>query len=278
MHPLPQISIIVPSYNQVGFLSKALDSLAQQEYPNLEVIVVDGGSSDGTLELLRTRSDLITRWVSEPDKGQTNALNKGFAMAGGQIFGWLNCDERYRPGALRLVGMTFAEHPRLDIVFGHRIVVDAAGREIGRMKLPAIHPRNYALFAAGLLFSDTTFWRADLHRCTGNLDEITCQRYAMDFDWFARLGLRVRKWRRLDAYLSEFTEHPNRVSIDVAEMPDIAYMIRKKVQGLAGVGPLKIMLCSPAYFVFSRCGRFGWRGLLKLPRLSSLLRVAGLIK
>jgi glycosyltransferase involved in cell wall biosynthesis len=74
---LPGISVVIPSFNQSGFLARALDSLSRQEYPGLEVIVADGGSSDGTVELLKSRADVVTRWVSEPDRGQTHALNKG---------------------------------------------------------------------------------------------------------------------------------------------------------------------------------------------------------
>ena len=269
---------MIPSYNQAGFLSGALDSIASQNYQNLEVIVIDGASTDGTVELLTQRTDVVSRWVSEPDEGQTNALNKGFDIATGKVFGWLNCDERYRPGALRLVGETFVKNPELEIIFGHRVVVDKQGREIGRMKLPAIHPGNYALYVSGLLFSDTTFYAAELHRRTGRFDEIDCKRYGMDFDWFARLGLNIRHWKRLDAYISEFTEHEGRVSKNVVEMPEIAYQIRKRVQKLAGVSPFRIMLLSPIYFILSRYGRFGWRGLLRLPRPSSLLRVAGVIR
>jgi glycosyltransferase involved in cell wall biosynthesis len=250
----------------------------EQEYPHLEVIVVDGASSDGTVELLEARSDIVTQWVSEPDKGQTNALNKGFAMATGEVFGWLNCDERYLPGALHLIGEAFEEDPELDIVFGHRIVVDQEGREIERMKLPPVHPGKYALYASGLLFSDTTFWKAEIHRRTGQLDEINHPRYGMDFDWFARLGLNVKHWKRLDAYLSEFTEYEGRVTKNVAEMPEIAYQIRKRVQRLAGISPLRVIFWSPLYFSLSRYGRFGWRGLLKPPSAISLLRVAGIVR
>lgn len=278
MQSLPKISIIIPSYNQVSFLARALDSLVNQEYLNLEVIVVDGGSTDGTVDLLKVRTDIVNRWVSGPDKGQTNALNKGFAMATGEVFAWLNCDERYLPGTLRLVSETFKEDPRLDIVFGHRIVVDQEGREIERMKLPAVHPGKYALYASGLLFSDTTFWKADIHRRTGQLDEVNCGRYGMDFDWFARLGLNVKRWKRLDVYLGEFTEYPGRVSKNVAEMPEIAYQIRKRIQRLAGISPLRVIFWSPLYFFFSRYGRLGWRGLLKPPSAISLLRVAGIVR
>jgi len=259
-------------------LGRALDSLGRQEYPNLEVIVVDGASQDDTVAVLQARPDVVTRWVSEPDTGQTQALNKGFAMATGEVFAWLNCDECYRPGTLRLIGEAFARDPDLDIVFGHRLVVDRSGREIRRMRLPALHPRNYALYASGLLYSDTTFWKAEVHRRTGELDEITYPRGFMDFDWFGRLGLQVKRWRRLDAYLSEFTEHEGRLTIDVPEMPEIAYQVRRRLQQLTGVTPFQVMLWSPLYFVICRYTYFGWRGLLRPPAFKSLLRVAGLIR
>jgi glycosyltransferase involved in cell wall biosynthesis len=274
----PRISVVIPSYNGVSFLTRALDSLAEQDYPELEAIVVDGGSHDGTVELLKSRSDVISRWISEPDRGQTHALNKGFAMATGEIFGWLNCDERYLPGTLKLVGEAFRQEPDLDIIFGHRIVVDREDREIDRMRLPPIHPAKYAIYASGLLFSDTTFWKADVHRRTGKLDEVHCGRYGMDFDWFARLGLNVRRWKRIDVFLSEFTEYEGRISKNVVEMPDIAHEIRKRVQRLAGVSPLGVIALSPIYFLLSRYGRFGWRGLIRPPSPKSLLRVSGIIR
>jgi len=177
---------------------------------------------------------------------------------------------------LRLVGETFAQNPELDLVFGHRVVVDQEGGEIGRERLPAIHPLNYALFAAGVIFSDTAFWTADLHRRTGQLDEVNHPRYGMDYDWFARLGLNLKRWKRLNAYLSEFTEHDGRLAGNVPEIPEIARQIRRRIQRLAGVGPFKVMLCSPIYFVLSRYGRYGWRGLFQPPRPTSLFRVAGL--
>ena len=274
----PRVSIILPSYNQAAFLERALDSLNNQYYPKLEVIVIDSASTDGTVDLLKYRRDIVSKWVSERDNGQTHALNKGFAMATGEIFGWLNCDERYRRGTLHLVGEAFLKNPELDIVFGHRIVVDTEGREIGRMKLPAIHPGKYALYASGLLYSDTTFWTVDIHRKTGKLDEINCPRYGMDFDWFARLGWNVKHWKRLDAFLSEFTEYEGRVSKNVEEMPDIAYQIRKRIQKMFVIKPFRVIMASPLYYVLSRYGRFGWKGLLYPPRPSSLLRVGGIIR
>jgi glycosyltransferase involved in cell wall biosynthesis len=274
---LPSISVVVPSCNRRTFLEQALKSLAWQGYPALEVIVVDGGSTDGTVELLE-RSPVVSRWVSEPDEGQTQALNKGFRLATGEIFGWLNCDERYRPGALRLVGEAFAAEFDLDILFGHRVVTDTSGREMERLRQPALHPKNYALYASGLLFSDATFWKKELHQKTGELDEVLCRRYAMDVDWFGRLSLYVKAWRRLDAYLSEFTEHEGRVTAAVPELPDIEWKIRQRLLKLAGVSALQVILMSPLYFVLTRHGRFGWRGLLTLPRPDTVFRFAGLIR
>jgi glycosyltransferase involved in cell wall biosynthesis len=277
MSNLPGISIVIPTFQQREFLVQALDSLARQDYPQLEVIVVDGGSTDGTVELLE-RSPVVSRWVSEPDEGQTQALNKGFRLASGEIYGWLNCDERYRPGALRLAGEAFAAEPDLDILFGHRVVTGKSGRELERRRQPALHPRNYALYASGLLFSDATFWKKELHQKTGELDEVLCRRYCMDVDWFGRLSLHVKVWRRLDAYLSEFTEHEGRMTAAVPELPDIEWKIRQRLLKLAGVGALQVILMSPLYFVITRYGRFGWRGLFTLPRLDTVFRFAGLIR
>jgi len=275
---LPRISVVIPTLNASCFLEKALDSLADQQYPELEVIVVDGASTDGTVELLKKRKDLVSQWISEADEGQTYALNKGFATATGEVFGWLNSDERYLPGSLRLVGRTFAAELDLDIVFGHRVVVDVNGNEMDRMKLPAIHPAKYALYSSGLLFSDTTFWKSDLHRRTGRLDEANCPGPGNDFDWFFRMGLNVKRWKRLDAYLSEFTQHEGRLTYNDPEVPRIARDIRKRIQEQAGISPIQVIIRSPFYGVLSRYGRIGWRGLLRPPKPSSILRIAGLIR
>ncbi len=265
-----------PVVNQRRFLERALDSLAGQAYPHLEVIVVDGGSTDGTVDLLKARRDVVSHYVSEQDEGQTQALNKGFRLADGEVFGWLNCDERYRAGTLSRVGEAFARDPDLEMVFGHRMVVDRRGCEVKRLRQPALHPRHYVLYASGLLFSEAAFWKAALHRRTGELDEILCRRYAMDFDWFGRLSLSLRRWQRLDAYLGEFTEHEGRVTLDVPELPAIEQKVRRRLHALAGVSPWQVVLLSPLFFVLSRYGRFGWRGLVYPPRPGTVFRFAGL--
>lgn len=273
---LPKISVVIPSYNQKEFLSSALQSIDDQKYPDLEVIVVDGGSNDGTVELLSSKSSI--RWVSEKDNGQTDALNKGFRMATGDVFGWLNCDEKYLNGTLNLTGELFASNPGLDIVFGNRIVVNEYGEEIARDKSVPLHPFKYALYSAGLLFSDATFWSSELHRKTGELDTVICGRYGMDYDWFFRMSIYVKRWKYVDRYLSEFTEYPGRMSKNVSEMPDIALAIRNKIIRMTGVNKLSVMIKAPFYLAFSRYKRLGIKGLFHIPEFKSILRTAGILK
>ena len=107
----PKISVITPSYNQAEFLEQTVKSVVAQNYPNLEYIVIDGGSDDGSIQILEQNNDHIHHWVSEPDKGQSEALNKGFSLATGDIFCWLNSDDQFAPNALRSVAMKMSRPP-----------------------------------------------------------------------------------------------------------------------------------------------------------------------
>jgi glycosyltransferase involved in cell wall biosynthesis len=122
----PLVSIVTPSLNQATFIEKTILSVLNQDYPNIEYIVMDGGSTDGTLDILpKYNDDLI--WVSEPDKGQSDAINKGFQRAHGEIFAWLNCDDTYLPGAVRTAVQFLAEHPDAAMVYGGANFVDDNG-------------------------------------------------------------------------------------------------------------------------------------------------------
>lgn len=115
---LPKISIITPSFNQGKFIEETIRSVLLQGYPNLEYIIIDGGSTDETLEIIEKYSDFITYWVSEPDEGQSHAINKGLAKATGEVFNWLNSDDYYLPNALLILGQYFADHQDTNVFCG----------------------------------------------------------------------------------------------------------------------------------------------------------------
>src|SRR3972149_9615380 len=124
---LPLVSIITPSFNQAAFLQETIRSVLEQDYPNTEYLVVDGGSSGGSVEMLRKYADRITWWVSEPDKGQADALNKGLARAKGEFIAWLNSDDIYRPGAIGQAVGVLLKNPELGMVYSKLDSIDRTG-------------------------------------------------------------------------------------------------------------------------------------------------------
>jgi glycosyltransferase involved in cell wall biosynthesis len=124
----PRISIITPSFNQGRYLEENILSVINQGYPNVEHIIIDGGSTDNTKQVLEKHKDKLAYWVSEPDNGQSDAVNKGFIKASGEIIGWLNSDDYYAPGALNAVAEVFAD-PSVNVVCGYSILFDEKGKE-----------------------------------------------------------------------------------------------------------------------------------------------------
>ena len=140
MVDLPLVSIITPSYNQARFLESALRSVLEQDYPNIEYLVVDGASMDGSLEIIRGYEDRLAWWVSEKDSSQTEALNKGLRKARGEFVGWLNSDDLYLPGAVSAAVAAFHSNPSAAVVYGDALAIDADGRSINLMRA-----RQYSL-------------------------------------------------------------------------------------------------------------------------------------
>jgi len=211
-NPLPKISIVTPVYNNALYIENCIKSVLNQFYPNLEYIIIDGGSTDGTVEIIEKYADHLTYFVSEKDRGQTHALNKGFARATGDIFAWLNADEQYRPGVFEEVGNTFLNNPGLDFFYGNRIIVNNDLVEIGRKKWVPMHPRWHLLYIKHTLPTDASFWSARAHRKTGELGEKHFPKFGMDTDWLLRLSLNITKWKYTENYLSVYMERSDRVS------------------------------------------------------------------
>ena len=139
MSRLPRISVVTPSFNSIRTIRETIASVARQDYPNVEHIVVDGGSTDGTLDVLKNSPRLV--WVSENDEGHYHAMDKGTRMASGELVAILNSDDCYRPGVLSQVAAAVAKHPEWDGVFGDIVYVDGAGREIFRREEACFDPQ-----------------------------------------------------------------------------------------------------------------------------------------
>lgn len=185
MNNPPLVSIITPSYNQAHFLEETIRSVLAQDYPNLEYIIVDGGSTDGTVEIIRRYTDRLAWWVSEPDQGQTEALNKGFTHANGEIFAWLNSDDTYLPGAVSEAVEFLTANPQTAMVYGDANLIDDKGSVIGRF--PARQTDLHQMLRGSVhIPQQTTFFWARLWKQVGPLDPSFF--FAMDYDLWIRLA------------------------------------------------------------------------------------------
>ncbi len=210
MKHAPLVSIVTPSFNQAAFIQEALGSIQVQTYDNYEHLVIDGMSTDGTVAMLQTlkeKNDLHKlKWISEPDGGQSEALNKGFALAKGEIIGWLNSDDRYRAGCFDSVVRAFAENPDVDILYGDYLVVDESGKTLQVRR--EIEFNLFVLLYHRVLYIPTTatFFRRRVFSENNWLDEKL--HYAMDLEFFIRLAKRGYRFKHIPQILAEFRVHP----------------------------------------------------------------------
>ncbi len=166
-----KFSIVVPSYNQGEFLERTLLSIINQDYENVEIIVIDGGSTDNSVEIVKKYEDKIAYWVSERDRGQSHALNKGFAKATGDIFGWLNSDDVYMPGAFSHVVKKFEEYPDKKVVYGNWCELDEEDNKLDHTysaPAPRVPHFPYEGFDANL---QSMFWYRSVYEQFGKFDE-----------------------------------------------------------------------------------------------------------
>jgi glycosyltransferase involved in cell wall biosynthesis len=184
-HPL--VSIVTPSFNQGEFIADAINSVLAQDYPAIEYIVMDGGSTDSTLDVLRGYGDRI-RWTSGPDGGQSDAIHRGFLAASGAYIGWLNSDDRYVPGAVGSAVSELAADPSAALVYGWAEYLDRAGVVTGICK--EIEPWNLTRLVEVIDFvaQPASLFRRDAYLAVGGLDPAL--RYCMDWDLWIRLGQR----------------------------------------------------------------------------------------
>ena len=182
-----KISIVIPSYNQGNYIGRTIDSILNQGYANLEILVMDGGSSDETLQILKSYENRIT-WQSAPDRGQTQAVNNGWKTANGQILGWVNSDDLLLPGALEKVAGYFETHPETTWLYGNCRYIDAADQPLGDYP---VQPYDYDLLVKNLenyIPQPAVFIRRSVFDAIGLLNEDL--HYVMDLDYWLRIGLK----------------------------------------------------------------------------------------
>jgi glycosyltransferase involved in cell wall biosynthesis len=200
----PKISIVTPSFNQAAFIEETIESVLGQDYPNLEYIVMDGGSTDGTVEILRKHEKRFSYWQSQPDAGQADAITQGFRRATGDILAWMNSDDVYLPGALRHAAGQL-NVAREQLLFGNCFhFVEGAAR--GMTSDVILKHRRHRLDLIDYFIQPSTFWTRPLSQKIGELD--TALHYAFDWDWFIRAQRAGAELLPTAKYLSAYRIHP----------------------------------------------------------------------
>ncbi len=199
----PRISIVIPSFNQGEFIEQTLASIIGQRYPNLELIVIDGGSSDRTAEIIAKYADAISYYVSEPDNGQGHAINKGFRIATGDILAWINSDDMYLPCTFAKIARIIRIPSAPMLVYGGSILFDDRG-QFAQGRLPCEFERERLTYF-DYIEQASTFWSRSLWESVGELNE--AYHYVLDWDWFLRAS-RICNFTPLREHLSLYRLHP----------------------------------------------------------------------
>jgi glycosyltransferase involved in cell wall biosynthesis len=200
----PLVSIITPSYNQADYLEQTILSVLEQDYPNIEYIVVDGGSKDGSVDIIRKYADRIDWWVSEPDKGQADALNKGMARAKGEIVAWLNSDDIYRPGAIRQAVEALQKNPEVGMVYSKLHSIDRGGEVFNTITYHQFDLLDLLTFQ--IIGQPTVFMRHDILKQAGPLD--TSYNYLLDHHLWLRM-LRLAPIKYVPSTWAAARHHPS---------------------------------------------------------------------
>lgn len=208
----PLVSVVTPSYNQAPFLEETIASVLDQEYRRIEYIIIDGGSTDGSQDIIRHHAHQLAHWKSESDLGQTDAINKGFALASGSILAWLNSDDTYNPSAVSEAVAYLQDNPEVGMVYGNAYYIDERGNQVGRYPAKAT---DYKGLRRGVntVCQQSMFFRASLWREVGPLDPSFF--YAMDYDLWVRIA-RIAPIAFHDQYWSNFRLHSDSKSMTAA--------------------------------------------------------------
>ena len=262
---MTSVSIVTPSLNQGAFIAEALDSVRLQGYAGIEHLVIDGGSTDSTLAMLRARTGpewAHLKWSSAQDEGQSQAVNNGFRLASGQIIGWLNSDDRYRSGCFEHVIEAFDRHPDVDIFYGDYTFIDSQGN-LTRIRREIAFNYFVLLYHSSFIHSTATFFRRRIFDEGNWLDER--MHYGMDYEFFLRLAARGYRIRHLPAVLADFRQHPASKSFAfVVKQREETRQARETVSGLAR--SMHRSFACRVCFLFLKCAAGAMRYSEKLLR------------
>lgn len=202
----PRISIVTPSFNQGEFLERTIVSVLNQHYPNLEYMILDGGSTDNSVQVIQKYERYLTHWSSEKDGGTADALAKGFARTSGGILAWVNSDDLYMPGALDAVAAAFSRDRDSDVIYGNSYYIDAGDRVLKERRRTPFS--RFGFLYDGLALSQpATFWRRQAFDECGGIDQQ--YPFAFDTDFFFRLLARQARFGFMRRFLAGFRVHPN---------------------------------------------------------------------
>ena len=204
-----KVSVVTISYNQARFLDRAIRSVLAQRHDDIEYIVVDAGSRDGSRDIIEGHREHIARVILEPDEGPPDGLNKGFAAASGEVFAYLNADDAFLPGAVAAAAAEFDRHPDVDIVVGHGYIVDARGKVVRRFRSAPFSRWRFALGAA-VVMQQSTFFRVDAFRRAGGFNPANPASW--DVELYLEMCVNGARVRLADGYWSLFTVHSESIS------------------------------------------------------------------
>jgi hypothetical protein len=202
----PKISLVTPVYNSARYIEQTIKSVLVQNYPNLEYFIIDGGSTDGTLDIIRRYESQISGWISEPDNGMYDALNKGFARTSGEIMGWISATDKLHTGGLFVVGSVFRDMPPdIEWITGRATWFNDEGMTIGILDLPHWSRFRFLAGANRYIQQESTYWRRSLWEKAGSRTESSCRNGA-DFELWVRF-FRHAKIYPVDALIGGFRVH-----------------------------------------------------------------------
>lgn len=202
--PLPRVSILTPSFNQGNFIEETIRSVLLQGYPNLEYIIVDGRSTDNSVEVIRKYEPWLAYWESEPDIGQANAINKGFRHSTGNIIAWLNSDDCYQAGTIQNVVSYFQRCQDSHVVCGFRRYISDSHIDERRVRV-YLSPDRYSLSRCCYLAQETVFFKRSVWETVGELDE--SYQFALDYDYWQRILYNNYRFFLIPRFLGLFRIH-----------------------------------------------------------------------